>query len=144
MDSIVVVTSSIALDISWRLLIFSNTSFLGKAVVIAWDVWTFKVVNNVGVKEVGCILKVESITDVFASMVVNTCLCEDAPWGVDGKLTENETGVDWSTVINWVDDGMLIEEVTILVWSIKYVLASEVFNRNVGARLSEDVNIVDR
>ena len=33
MDSIVVVTSSIAFDISWRLLIFSNTSFLGKAVV---------------------------------------------------------------------------------------------------------------
>ena len=37
MDSIVVVTSSIAFDISWRLLIFSITSFLGKAVVGCCD-----------------------------------------------------------------------------------------------------------
>ena len=134
MDSIEVVTSSIALDISWRLLIFSNTSFLGKAVVIAWDVWTFKVVINAGVKEVDWIFKVESITDVFASLVVNTYVSVDAPWGVDGKLTENETRVDWSTedVINWVDDGRLLE-VSLLVWSIKYVLASVVLNKNVDA-----------
>ena len=73
-------------------------------VVTAWEVWTFKVVINAGVKELDWIFKVESITDVFASMVLNTYVSEDAPWGVDGKLTENETGVDWSTVINWVDD----------------------------------------
>ena len=120
-------------------------------VVIAWDVWTFKVVNNVGVKEVDCIFKVEIITDVFASVVVNTYVSEDAPWGVDGKITENETRVDWSTedVIKWVDDGRLIEEVSFLVWSIKYVLALVVFNKNVdtlvvGAKLSEDANNVDR
>ena len=120
-------------------------------VVIAWDVWTFKVVNNVGVKKVDCIFKVESITDVFALLVVNTYVSEYAPWGDDGKLTENETRVDWSTedVIKWVDDGRLIEEVSFLVWSIKYVLALVVFNKNVdtlvvGAKLSEDANNVDR
>ena len=95
-------------------------------VVTAQEVWTFKVVINAGVKEVDCIFKVESISDVFASLVVNTYVSEDAPWGVDGKLTENETRVDWSTedVINWVDDGRLIEEIS--------------------ARLSEDVSNVDR